>query len=1440
MIKSHPYQFQSSAETEHQLASNDVTSPAGLSTQLRPSKASKSSRSTLLSSGTNSTSSSRPVSAHLRSELFDAIVQAADPRHPDHAAWQDRYGALSSTSSRASVASSHKREKPSAPSASAPLSTRQSFDHSELSARRKTPSRRSGIRDLPSRATQDALGSDADDPATNEAPYSSLRASFEGSVRSYQSPSVASSSHRRRNRRLRDAPKPLVPPIPPPRITSSPNWQTTFGSPSLPELTSSSTPRAPAHPSSSNTSDHQDRAYLHARPQRLLASPPPPSSLRMPHPYASALTFAKEHEPDLEPRTSLSAVDSAYTFPTSARSPPQNSTFTSNLSNRTAQAIIQEPEPHGNSHLQSPRQSAPILATSSSSALQNTILHTPDGVHSSDYSAAPRKSTSKIRKLLGSAAPTLAASSFPDKARLPAQADSEAYPPPSRQKSAPAVPPKDFARNGHQTSASLSRAPVSAFQSPVAETKATRQSHDAARTVDLDIFPMCRDDEFRTNEFEMDSTEDMDADTELLAAHMSPPSFRYTSSTPAARSGVMRRSLDSIISPFRAGLLNGKPSATSATAAPTASSNLSVPIHEPIAEGRRSFSDSRFGRSFLPRHRPATFARQARPLSKVVDHPDNEVGEVPSTVDLTQGSNHPDAASDAHLQFEMQDMAPKISDRATITGIKRPDMSTKTAGSRSLVSTYSRSTSNLRDLSHTSHSSPVSQHRPRGKFGGLLIRVKGSVTPKGLNLATSPPNSSPSAPSRSAEAFDLNFPMSEQAASMSASPSFSGNFSNGFMSKKVERSFRARVKSLTALSSSRSKEEIDNVPPVPAIPVAFAAPEDVVTRSIWEESPQLPTSSQFPSEKSSRNLGRLLRRKKMQQHPITAVDVFVPTTPKRSSPHVVEESAPRSSTSSARGFDVVEQSGDPANIAQSRITIRKTLSPALLSDTPQTGIEAGLVTEQLRHFDADVISTGNGGTADTETALLSPSTDDSAELGVEVEGDEQRFRSPLGRFIRGQPRVDRLSRVEELSERLSWIAEPNESKGVRPSASVPLSGTSNRSSRSFAEHRLVRTSTSGNLRVQTLPSTLELAVTKDSRTRKVSLDMLRPSKKQSSLSHQDATTSMPSSILSSPAAANLLSTPKGSATPALREQLTPSWRSTSFSAQRSARTSFSQDRDRAPVASPFSPPLPSSRGVGQAFKRLGIKGKNNKGGKGIGPADLIVVDLGDDTNLDQSWRPSMSVESRPSFGAEARPSFSSMLRPTFGGGRPSFDATARSDVESNGLIPSPVTPSFGSHGLSQKLSKETSKSTASLQTALADGDGRLAANGSQVAGLGINSLTWAEAIPSQKGENVDLSGSTSDGTFTTHGIQTPENGSVSHSYISQMPSRTDLTGATTPLAGRASMDSASQPTPPTVKSSELLALEAMLGRFPQQEKVLLQDISARVAQSADAKAGGAA
>ena len=131
-------------------------------------------------------SSPQPQPAHLGSELFDAIVQAADPRHPDHAAWQDRYGSLSNRSSRASVSSGHKRDKfASSPQAGAP-SSRKSFDHSDLSARRRHASRKAGNWDQSYRQSSEAGGSDADD--FDQDRITSGRTSFEGSgsVRSYR------------------------------------------------------------------------------------------------------------------------------------------------------------------------------------------------------------------------------------------------------------------------------------------------------------------------------------------------------------------------------------------------------------------------------------------------------------------------------------------------------------------------------------------------------------------------------------------------------------------------------------------------------------------------------------------------------------------------------------------------------------------------------------------------------------------------------------------------------------------------------------------------------------------------------------------------------------------------------------------------------------------------------------------------------------------------------------------------------------------------------------------------------------------------------------------------------------------------------------------------------------------------------------------------------
>ena len=221
--------------------------------------------------------------SHQGSELFDAIVQAADPRHPDHAAWQERYGSLSNRSSRASFSSGHKRDKLASSSQAATPLSRKSFDQSDLPARRRLAARKAGNWDLSHRYPSELGGSDADDPLvpavqSGDDRTTPVRASFDGSVRSHRSSSVASSSHRRRARRLRDKshPKPLVPPIPPPRVTSSTNWQSTFGSPSLPEL-ATSTPRTPGHPSSSgNTSDNHDHTQLAMHAHRLHASPSAP------------------------------------------------------------------------------------------------------------------------------------------------------------------------------------------------------------------------------------------------------------------------------------------------------------------------------------------------------------------------------------------------------------------------------------------------------------------------------------------------------------------------------------------------------------------------------------------------------------------------------------------------------------------------------------------------------------------------------------------------------------------------------------------------------------------------------------------------------------------------------------------------------------------------------------------------------------------------------------------------------------------------------------------------------------------------------------------------------------------------------------------------------------------------------------------------------------
>ncbi|SNX85707.1 uncharacterized protein MEPE_04416 [Melanopsichium pennsylvanicum] len=1474
------------------------------------------------------TSPTQPKASHLGSELFDAIVQAADPRHPDHAAWQERYGSLSNRSSRASFSSGHKREKLASPSQAGKPNSCKSLDHSEFSNRKWHTARKAGNWDSAYLQLYEATGSDADDPGYVRS--TPVRASFEGSVRSHYSSSISS---RRRNRRLRDPsrPKPLVPPIPPPRVTSSTNWQSTFGSPSLPEL-ASSTPRTNGQPSSSgNTSDNHDHTQFAVHTQPLHAPPSAPPSLRMVHPYASAMTFEKEQ--DLRPLQPLPGMTNTlqsgfelHETERPGRRPEHKSNSTPGHSSLVASSLAQmlaTSSPSVACALQED-QSFLILPRRPSATSLATSSPTESKPSSQQEQTEPlRKSTSKIRRLLGSEAPALGGPPLPEK---PQTSFRSVEPEPSSPHgSPPAVPPKHVTRmERHRPSGPVSKMSVPEF--PSQHEEAIRQSLDASRKIDLNVFPLRRDDEFRVNANEFEMSDESEAEEDSRIELDGRPQFPTTSasSKPSRGPGVVRRSLDSIISPFRAGLLNsGGASGLGRLVGSTSKSNLEVPDQEPIAEGRRSFSDT-LRRPFQPRMRNATLGRQVRPLSKVLDRPEDEIADVPHPCNAHHKNAHRmlvtahavgfPASVGSHIRSQLRtgDVSsepwpeagagspqshshsgiPPFAKDATISGMSASTRATRKtnlrgqalphlgqgaaepswdtsanagwpnaslSSSRSLASTFSRSAGNFhengidspfdafaRSAANTMQAHP--QQPPKGKFGGFLTRVKGSITPKGT----------PSTPSLEFSA--LHSSPHQISNGMTLAPSISspgGSRPNAAPAKKP--AFRNRVKSFTSPRGGKgSKEKLANVPAVPAIPchlasqhrdavgyqehvhtrledfltqsnssspqprmlastlADFAAPDLESTRSVWEESPQISTSDTFTStEKASRSFGRLLRRKKTQEDLDAVIDSFVPLPPKMSHPDITEEAAPRPSMSSVRGFDVVEPGDSSVSVGQTRTTIRKTLSPALLSDTPHLGIEAGMDDSELSSIGhSEVWTTGAPQSEARVDALPHRMSEDAAEELSDTTGDEQRFRSPLGRFIRGNSAVDRLSRVEEMSERLSYIADPVDSN--RSTTSMHASPNT----RSFGEHRSVRRSVSGNVRGQTLPPTLELASPQDARPRKVSLDILRPNKKEEMLrdaSAFESSASLGSTALSSAATTKFTSkTPKSPATPGFGEQLTPSWRSTSFSTIRTGRTSFSQDRDRAPVASPISPPLPTNRGVGQAIKRIGIKSKSKKVSKGIGPSDVIVLDFEDEAYEDgESSRPSMSVEPRPSFGGSARPSFG-------GGPRPSIEATGCSsflaaematkllEVEASSLISSPIAPSFGS---TQLANIEMGKSTTSLHR-----------NEGEIAGLGIGSVQWSEGMPLHKTESVDVSGSASDGTFTSQGIQTPENGSLSHSY-SKMDGST--AGAITILAGE---DDGTTITGGQMvnKSAELLAFEDMLGKFPQQQKNLLQDISARV------------
>lgn len=1165
--------------------------------------------------------------------------------------------------------------------------------------------------------------------------------------------------------------------------------------------------------------------------------------------------------------------------------------------------------------------------------------------------APSRKSMSKARKILGTEAPSLDAPFVPQEPRSQLSG------------SPPALPPKNRARKSHQAKGSVSRVPVPAITDLEAGT--VRQSQDDSRKIDQSVFPLRCDDQFRANdnEFEMsDGTEPeevaMNGPAGLPRLSISDPHrMRFLTVPKTERGpGVVRRSFDSIISPFRAGLLGGGGSSSASRADSTAksTSNLTVPEHEPVADGRRSFSD--FVRPFVPRHRNATLGHQTRPLSRVLDRPEDEYADVPIVFDVdsnnvqgTPAALSPDVAigswsgPDSHVSTSARvreiglerldgstnkpvqddDNSPAAADAAskskqrktgffrkalpqggakpdvsrkanasdaafqdTQTSASRPDPALpKMSSSRSLASSFGQSTSNVHDQANvdgaiSSIAAKSATHQPSGrKFGQFFTKVKGSVTPKATpKMPSHELSANLASPAEQNSGEHGTVSTAETAVDHTHAPS-----------KKAVRPLRTRAWSLTAprgLSSSRSKDDAALVPAVPAIPVQFASSqrgearrqeqlqgdrstaEDAMildnssasrqtplhvqanfetsdneqNRSIWEESPRVEPSASFTStEKASRPFGKLLRRKKAPENVDAVIESFALQPPKMSHPDTTDEAAPRSSMSSGRGFDVVDSTDVATTAGQPRTTIRKTLSPALLSDSAQPGIEATLADEELS-------SLGHGTVWRNESperanaigaAAEVNSGDDVAEEMREAKSDEQRFRSPLGRFIRGHQQGDRLSRVEELSERLSYISESPEARSARSPVSTV---NSPKQPLSFGEHRFVLRNMNCNAGNRALPPALELAVPTDARPRAVSLDILRPGKKQVVALRDDSleTALEQLSMAASPSTpAQVPLTPRTPVTPGWSDQLTPSWRTASFQTARSARTSFSQDRDRAPVASPISPPLPSSRssGVGQAFKRLGLKGKNSKANsKGIGPSDVIVLGFEDGSDADVISpetglrRPSVSVEPRSSFGGGARPSFSNMGRPSIGGGRPSFQATGRNslaaaemvtkllEVEASGLVPSPVTPTFGSNGFEQRHALETVTGTAALRQAHLDGNGD--------AGLGFGSMQFSESTPYHTADSMEASGSvsTSDGTFTSQGAQTPENESVSynHSMMSQTPLEIDAAEATTPHAGgnRA-----------PIKSADLLAFEDMLGRFPQQQKVLLQDISNRVAKA---------
>ncbi|EPQ31428.1 uncharacterized protein PFL1_00763 [Pseudozyma flocculosa PF-1] len=647
------------------------------------------------------------------------------------------------------------------------------------------------------------------------------------------------------------------------------------------------------------------------------------------------------------------------------------------------------------------------------------------------------------------------------------------------------------------------------------------------------------------------------------------------------------------------------------------------------------------------------------------------------------------------------------------------------------------------------------------------------------------------------------------------------------LSEAVDLSFGNRPLQPTPPVRSPSSQDLEHA-------AAVVVPQ---SPSAAETSPAPPSDGQAP-EQGPRSLGKLLRKKKTAENLDELIQSFVATPPKMSHLDVAEEGAPRPSMSSVRGFDVADpDEGLRVAGSSAPLTIRKTLSPALLSDTVdarrdsmlEAGSDDGRASPRADDADdfAEVL----------QSTTNSPKVDDT-EVLAERDDDRDAVQAPMRRFIRRHASIDRLSRVDETSVKDSLSNDSTDSSSARPSLSVPVSPLP----RSFGEHRQIRRSISGTLQPPTVPRALELGGATPGRYEygKRSMDVGRPRNLDQLVLGAMQPQPFPSEASPLPSPTVQFQETKSPRKMSFGDSLSPAWSRPSFNIQRSGRTSFSQDRDRAPVASPISPPKnygSKSPALVQAMKKLRVPGKRSKSfSKGIGPGDVIIPDF-DDYDFDEyddggafeGSRPSMNLArpsmsgSRPSMSG-ARPSMSgvrpsmNLARPSVNLERKSFDTSSAGagrsslasaemmtrllQVHTDAMVATPLTATFPHEASEMPGSASAADAGMASET---DASVHTAAEYSADSMVGLGIGTLAE-LPNAS--RPSLSASTSNGDLRGlriadgHGnnlLKTPDAASLNGNGFVYVP-----------------------------KTPELMAFEDMLGRFGQREKELLKDISSRV------------